>query len=44
MKMVQKTLKPRLPKEAREKLAKGGRHNNRKDVRRKPKHPHMETL
>lgn len=39
MKKVNKTFCPRLPKEAREKLATGGRHHDKKsDYKRRPKH------
>ena len=43
MKYVQKTLRPRLPQEAREKLTTGGRHKDKKsDHRRQPKHRNEE--
>jgi hypothetical protein len=38
MKKVEKTLAPRLPKEAREKLKSGGTHKNKKAYKRKEKH------
>ena len=48
MKYIQKTLRPRLPRELREKLrdAKGGgRHQDKKaDFKRRPKHKNQEVF
>lgn len=45
MKYVQKTLRPRLPRELREKLRDGGRHQDKKvDFKRRPKHRNKEEL
>lgn len=44
MRKVGKTIMPRLPKEAREKLKSGGAHKNKKKLGRREKHQGKDNV